>query len=154
MFKLHVLSLSCALAFFSAALPTPANATTYNYVGASYVVNDDPARFGTNMTGSVTFSVDTSAYSGVIGNASGLITSLTITSGIYTLSHPTFYLNSLFGFVSGQIQAWTIFGNPNTLGNIGDPIALLVLKTIAESANEYQSVRDLARITARKMESK
>ena len=40
------------------------------------------------------------------------------------------------------------------LGNIGDPTALPVLKTIAESVNEYQSVRDLARITAKKMESK
>ena len=40
------------------------------------------------------------------------------------------------------------------LGNIGDPTALPVLKNVAESAVEYQSVRDLARITAKKMESK
>lgn len=38
------------------------------------------------------------------------------------------------------------------LGDIGDLTALPVLKTVAESAREYQSVRDLARITARKME--
>jgi len=40
------------------------------------------------------------------------------------------------------------------LGNIGDPIALPVLKALAESVSEYHSVRDFARITARRMESK
>ncbi len=38
------------------------------------------------------------------------------------------------------------------LGNIGDPAALPVLKAVSESAREYQSVRDLARITAKKLE--
>lgn len=38
------------------------------------------------------------------------------------------------------------------LGDIGDPAALPVLKTVSESAREYQSVRDLARITAKKLE--
>lgn len=38
------------------------------------------------------------------------------------------------------------------LGDIGDPVALPVLKTVSESPREYQSVRDLARITAKKLE--
>ena len=40
------------------------------------------------------------------------------------------------------------------LGEIGDLAALSVLKTIADSRGDYQSVRDLARITARKLEGK
>ena len=39
------------------------------------------------------------------------------------------------------------------LGDIGNPTALTVLKIVAESGREYQSVRDLARITAKKLES-
>lgn len=38
------------------------------------------------------------------------------------------------------------------LGDIGDSAALPVLRTVSESAREYQSVRDLARITAKKLE--
>jgi len=40
------------------------------------------------------------------------------------------------------------------LGEIGDPAALPVLKAVADSGRDYQSVRDLARITARKLKSK
>ncbi len=40
------------------------------------------------------------------------------------------------------------------LGEIGDPAALPVLKTVADSAQDYQSVRDLARITANKLEAR
>ena len=40
------------------------------------------------------------------------------------------------------------------LGEIGDPAALPVLKAVADSGRDYQSVRDLARITANKLEAR
>lgn len=40
------------------------------------------------------------------------------------------------------------------LGEIGDQAALPILMALANSATDYQSVRDLARITARKLETK
>lgn len=45
---------------------TRADATTYNYIGHAYTdyTGSGQADFGTNMTGSVTFNIDTSALTG------------------------------------------------------------------------------------------
>jgi hypothetical protein len=54
------------IAFIALLIFSPALAdTTYYYVGDPYTTNSDPADFGTNMTGSITFNFDTSSATGI-----------------------------------------------------------------------------------------
>ncbi len=86
--------------------------TTYYYVGDPYTTNSDPANFGTNMTGSVTFNFDTSGATGIYYLSGGSITDLQLTSGIYSVDATSFYegtsLASLTYFIltSGVITGW------------------------------------------------
>ena len=100
--------------------PRPASAdTTYTYVGSpytSYANNADPAVFGTNMTGSVTFNFDTTGVSGAFSFFSQTIFGVPVTSGvvsaqltlgIYTVAVP-FTEAPYFVLSSGQIINWKI----------------------------------------------
>jgi hypothetical protein len=110
----------------------PASATTYNFVGDTYDTIADPTVYGTQMTGSVTFNQDTSNFTGLIYISSGVVTTLSLTSGTITATLPYFdifadpaspYFSSLyfpgnpdglvpdyFSLVNGSIQAWLLHG--------------------------------------------
>jgi hypothetical protein len=110
----------------------PASATTYNYVGQTYTTNADPAIYGSQMTGSVTFNQDTSNFTGIIYISSGVVTDLNLTSGTIAATLPYFdifadpaspYFSPLyfpgnpdglvpdyFSLVNGSIQAWLLHG--------------------------------------------
>jgi hypothetical protein len=69
------------------ALPATAITTTYVYTGAPYTTiiaptPADAARFGTNMTGAVTFDFDTTGVTGSFGLND--ITNLSLVSGVYS----------------------------------------------------------------------
>ena len=91
-----------------------ASATTYNYVSDTYTINVDPTIYGTHMTGSVTFDLDTSNFTGTIYISSGDVTALTLTSGTITATLPYFDFISFdpdyFAFVDGSIQDWLLHG--------------------------------------------
>ena len=140
MFTLRVLIASCVLALTVGA----ADATTYDYVGPIYNSTPlatgyvyDPA-LGTNMTGSVTFNIDTSDFSGQIATTlyGGLVaTALVMTSGAYSLNLAQNELYGLFGFTNGQITSWSVCGNAapggcdgtslNPVGIAGDGLSYL-----------------------------
>jgi hypothetical protein len=94
--------------------------TTYYYVGNPYTTNLDPANFGTNMTGSVTFNFDTSSASGTFYLSGGAITDLQLTSGIYSANATNFSFGiplfpPYFILSSGVITGWefpTSHSNP------------------------------------------
>ncbi len=90
----------------------PAIATTYNYVGSPYTSNDNPAEFGSNMTGTVTFNFDTTGVSGTFDIPGGTITNLQLTSGIYTSTF--FSFSDYFVLVNGAITEWNIFNETQT----------------------------------------
>jgi len=62
--------------------------TTYLYTGSPYTSISAPpidvAKFGTNMTGSVTFDFDSTEFTGTIG--ANDITAIQLTSGTYSAS--------------------------------------------------------------------
>jgi hypothetical protein len=102
------------IACMALLLPVPAMATTYYYTGPNYVTNaNDPTYapngpFGNNMTGSVTFDFDTSAYTGAISGLAS-ITDLQLTSGTYTLDASTApYVVDTFTLTSGAITSWQV----------------------------------------------
>jgi hypothetical protein len=108
-----------------AALATPASATTYEYSGTNYttynVIAPDPVTYGTHMTGSVTFTQDTSHFTGTILVIPGQgIVDLTLTSGMITASWP--YFNIFANPASPYFQS--PLTNPNYFklldGNITD----------------------------------
>jgi hypothetical protein len=103
--KVNLLALIAAGALFGVL---PANATTYTYVGSPYTINQDPARLGTNMTGSATFNFDTSAASGIFFLSGGNITSLQLTSGLFTSSTASFDPTSEFVLLNGAIVQWNL----------------------------------------------
>ena len=75
------------------------------------------------MTGSVTFNIDTSDFSGQIATElyGGLVaTALVMTPGAYSLSLAQNELYGLFGFTNGQITSWSVCGN--AAGGCGDEI--------------------------------
>ncbi len=86
--------------------------TTYYYVGNPYTTNLDPANFGTNMTGSVTFNFDTSSATGVFYLSEGNIIDLQLTSGIYSIDSTNFNFGLPFLFPpyfilsSGVMTGW------------------------------------------------
>jgi len=86
----------------------PAGATTYNYLGNPYTSNDNPAEFGSNLTGTVTFNFDTTAFTGTIPFGDSAITNAQLVSGIYSFSGTT---NSTFNFTSGVITSWSVAEN-------------------------------------------
>lgn len=90
--------------------------TTYYYVGQPYTTNADPAKLGTNMTGSVTFDFDTTGVSGKYFLSSGHITELQLTSGVYSVDINAFSpIVAYFTLTSGTITGWdtvTTFTNP------------------------------------------
>ena len=138
--RLKYLVAACVLGLTVGA----ANATTYDYVGPVYNSTPlatgyvyDPA-LGTNMTGSVTFNIDTSDFSGEIATTlyGGLVaTALVMTSGAYSLSLAQNELYGLFGFTNGQITFWSVCGNAapggcdgtalNPVGVAGDGLSYL-----------------------------
>ena len=87
--RLRVAAIVGAVVLLGATLAS-ASATTYNYVGETYTSNVDPTIYGTHMTGSVTFNLDTSNFTGTIYISSGDVTALTLTSGTITATLPYF----------------------------------------------------------------
>jgi hypothetical protein len=105
----------CA-ALFTAVCQAPAAATTYLYTGPAFNLTQlqdgftpDPS-LGTDVTGSVTFSINTSSFTGQIEtpvNTGGLVSSLALTSGTASASLPQ--LHALFGFTNGAITSWNVY---------------------------------------------
>jgi hypothetical protein len=126
----RLFGLATAIAILSIS---PASAVTYNYVGNAYTTNPDPADFGSNMTGSVTFSCNPCS-DGTYLSTGGVITNLQLTSGIYTSSLPNFFAN--FTIESNAIVEWQIFQQVYTvsaLASVGstDPNILAQLQSHA-----------------------
>jgi hypothetical protein len=125
-FTLRTLIVSCLLALTIGA----AKATTYDFVGPAYNCDQqcsgfvyDPA-LGNNITGSVTFDIDTSNFSGQISTVlfGGLqATALTMTAGSYSLSLAQNELYGLFSLTNGQITSWSVCGNAVPGGCDGTP---------------------------------
>ena len=93
------------------ACATQTLATTYQYVGLPYTTNTDPANFGSNMTGTVTFSFDTTGVTGVFGL--GSITNLQLTSGVYTSDLVD--SSSAFTLTNGAITMWNVLAEVGTV---------------------------------------
>jgi hypothetical protein len=114
-----------------------AEATTYIYTGIQYTdyAGAGLANFGTNMTGSVTFNIDTSARTG----GPDLTTPLDVSSLVMTSGNFTFDQTALFGdfsFTNGNITGWQIYFINNftshsgvsafgstTAGGVGDDVS-------------------------------
>ena len=99
-----------ALVFVSACA-TQTLATTYQYVGLPYTTNTDPADFGSNMTGTVTFSFDTTGVTGVFGL--GSVTNIQLTSGVYTSDIVD--SSSVFTLLNGTITMWNVLAEVGTV---------------------------------------
>jgi hypothetical protein len=122
-----------------AVLGTPpeatADTTTYLYTGSPYteihtdLINvssctigsctsapnpnaaADAAKFGTNMTGAVTFDFDTTGVTGSFGLND--ITSLSLVSGVYSVTTKiNFFPVTSFTLTNGLITDWVIFAGP------------------------------------------
>lgn len=113
----------CA-SLFAPLCQAPAAATTYLYTGPSFNLTQQQdgfvfdASLGTNVTGSVTFSIDTSSFTGQIQTTGGEVSSLVLTAGNVSASlGGGFYgLTGLFGFVDGQITSWQVNTQNQALG--------------------------------------
>jgi hypothetical protein len=115
---LKLRKLIAVLVFFGLAsgMPDARADTTYTYLGSRYgfyFPGTDPAEFGTNMTGSVTFNFDTTGVSGTF-----TVTSVTMTSGIYSVGVTPFG-GAEFVLTAGQITAWDVDTTP--FGCVGNP---------------------------------
>ena len=113
--KTKILGLIAGMALFG---PLPAMATTYDFVGNPYTINTNPGPgvLGTDLTGAVTFTPDTSSFTGELNYT--YVSSLIVTSG--TLSfNLTSFTNSLFSFTDGVITGWQ-FGTPE-IGSLTGP---------------------------------
>jgi len=109
-----------ALTYVSVVGTIPARAdTTYYYTGGPYSSIEtaqigtcvssctpapnpnaaaDAAKFGTNMTGFVTFNFDTSGFSGTFSTAiPGSVTAIHLASGVYSLDLPALLLSNSYG---------------------------------------------------------
>jgi hypothetical protein len=122
-----------------AVLGTPpearADTTTYLYTGSPYteihtdLINvsscvigsctsapnpnaaADAAKFGTNMTGAVTFDFDTTGVTGSFGLND--ITSLSLVSGVYSVTTKiNFFPSTSFTLINGLITEWDISAGP------------------------------------------
>jgi hypothetical protein len=114
--KCNVIFVFVCAALFAAVGQDPAAATTYDYTGPGYNLTQlqdgftpDP-NLGTHVTGSVTFSINTSSFTGQIETTGGLVSSLVLTAGNVSasLGGGTNGLYGLFGFVNGQITSWQV----------------------------------------------
>jgi hypothetical protein len=103
----------CAAVTVCAALlaaEPQASATTYIYSGHAYsdYAGSGFANFGTNMTGTVTFNIDTSALTGGPDLSTPLdVSTLTMTSGSFTFDQTTLFGD--FSFTNGNITGWQIY---------------------------------------------
>jgi hypothetical protein len=110
-----------ALLVFAIALIGAARAdTTYDYAGLPYTSITDPFNaLGTNMTGSVTFTFDTSGFTGTISpwvcsgfincTANPMISLIELTSGSLTTTDRTSPIGSSnISLTSGQITSWNL----------------------------------------------
>lgn len=113
----------CA-ALVAALCQAKAAATTYLYTGPGFNLTQQQdgftpdASLGTHVTGSVTFSLDTSSFTGQIQTAGGQVSSLVLTAGNVsaTLGGGFYGLTGLFGFVDGQITSWQVNTKNQALG--------------------------------------
>jgi hypothetical protein len=104
---------------FTAIGQVPANATstTYNYVGAPYLINTDPGLFGSNMTGTVTFNFDTTGDTGFDDLAGGSISHLHFCAGSICGETNDFVPSTtIFFFTNGAITSWEISTGPTSAG--------------------------------------
>jgi hypothetical protein len=125
-----------ALIGMAVVATTPARAdTTYYYTGGPYThietafigpgcagcaipnpnAASDAAKFGTNMTGFVTFNFDTSGFSGTLGGPASLflgpqaVKEIKLFSGVYSVDSPpslTFGGSSYITLTNGAITDW------------------------------------------------
>jgi hypothetical protein len=73
----------------------------------------DAAKFGTNMTGAVTFDFDTTGVTGSFGLND--ITSLSLVSGVYSVTTNFFPNSTSFTLTNGLITDWVIFAGPRII---------------------------------------
>jgi hypothetical protein len=88
----------------------------FPFVGCDQTPNPnaaaDAAKFGTNMTGFVTFNFDTSGFSGTFSRASGTIpgsvTEIHLTSGVYSIDSQTSFVagDTFITLTNGAITDW------------------------------------------------
>jgi hypothetical protein len=98
----------------------PVTATTYNYVSDLYTnvgINpsiQNPAIYGTYMTGTATFTGDTSHFTGTIWLSSGQVADMALTSGTITATYfDIFPLQDYFRFEDGAIKEWLLHAGTN-----------------------------------------
>jgi hypothetical protein len=92
------------------AAESQASATTYIYTGNPYTdyAGSGLANFGTNMTGTVTFNIDTSAKTGGPDLTTPFdVSSLIMSSGSFTFDQTA--LVGGFSFTNGNITGWQIY---------------------------------------------
>jgi hypothetical protein len=146
----------CVAAIVGVALLTAvgqarAAVTTYNYTGHAYTdyAGAGFANFGTNMTGSVTFNIDTSAKNGGPDlTTGGDVLSLIMQSGLFAFDQTSLFGD--FSFTNGNITGWDVhflvnlishngvyaFGS-STSGGFGDAVTDLGLSGLGAATSEH-----------------
>ena len=143
----------CAVATVCITLLTAesqAGATTYNYTGNPYTdyAGAGFANFGTNMTGTVTFNIDTSALTGGPDLTTPLdVSSLVMRSGNFVFDQTVLFGD--FSFTNGNITGWQIYFINNltdhngvyafgssTAGGFGDAVTDLGLSGLGAANSE------------------
>jgi hypothetical protein len=87
-----------------------ASATTYSYTANPYTdyTGSGLANFGTNMTGTVTFNIDTSALTGGPDLTTPLdVSNLVMSSGSFVFDQTALFGD--FSFTNGNITGWQIY---------------------------------------------
>jgi hypothetical protein len=149
--KKYCVATIVGVALFTAVSQARAAVTTYNYTGNAYTDYTGPglANYGTNMTGSVTFNVDTSALSGGPDlTTGGDVLSLIMKSGLFVFDQTSLFGD--FSFTNGNITGWQVFFSNNfishngvyafgssTAGVFGDAVTDLGLSGLGSATSEH-----------------
>jgi hypothetical protein len=148
--KYSLAAIVCA-ALWAAVSQAHAAVTTYQYTGNAYTdfSGNGFTNFGSNMTGSVTFNIDTSTRNGGPDlTTGGDVVSLVMTSGLFTFDQTSLFGD--FSFTNGNISGWQIFFSNNftahngvfvfgssTAGGFGENISDLGLSNLGSATSEH-----------------
>ena len=80
-------------------------ATNYAYTANPYTSNFDPSVVGTNLTGSVTFNLDTSSFTGSLAPSN--VSSLSLVSGTLSFDLGSSFTIQFF-LTNGSITTWLL----------------------------------------------